>query len=73
MGNLGNWPVTDFRKFENWWGEFLQVHVGNCPVADLKNMQTGREFLQAHVGNLSNSPVADFGKSTNGGNFYKHM
>ena len=27
----------------------------------------GGEFLQAHVGNLGNCPVADFGKSANGG------
>ena len=73
VGNLGNCPVADFRKFENWWGEFLQVHVGICPVADFRKSANWGEFLQAHVGNLSKSPVADFGKSTNGGNFYKHM
>ena len=28
--------VADFGKSANGRGEFLQAHVGNCPVADLK-------------------------------------
>ena len=46
-------------------GEFLQAHVGICPVADLKKTANwGKGFLQAHVGNLSDCPVADFRKVT---------
>ena len=32
VGNLGNCPMADFRKSANG-GEFLQAHVGICPVA----------------------------------------
>ena len=56
-----------------WGGGFLQAHVSNCPVADLRKSANlgGREFLQAHV---SNCPVADLRKSAKGGgNLQAHV
>ena len=46
IGNLGNCPVADFRKSENWCGEFLKAHVGICPVADFRKSANWGDFYK---------------------------
>ena len=63
--------LSSVRFWENLQtgGDFLQAHVGICPVAEFGKSANYKEFLQAHVGNLGSCPVADFRKSAPLGEF----